>query len=121
MFVLSLAVLSGGKYLLRKAFERASQVVNKLGSSFCNQLLTLSLSEKGKSLNRIASVVTMLSLMVSHFVMNLQRCTLGLSEGCLPNWSHSTKVMSTKLSLKLLASTAGFTIDDVIPDACGRA
>ena len=58
MSVLSLAVLPGGKYLLRKAFERAAQVLNELGSSFCSQSLALSLSENGKSLSRIALVVT---------------------------------------------------------------
>ena len=53
-----------------------------------------------------------MSLMVSHFARNLRRCTLGLFEG----WP-----LSAGLSSKLLASTVGFTIDDVIPDACGRA
>jgi len=79
MSVLSLAVLPGGKYLLRNALESTSQVVNKLGSSFCSQSLALSRSEKGKSRRRIASVDTPFSLMVSHFARNLQRCTLGFS------------------------------------------
>ena len=121
MSVLSLTVLPSWKYLLRNAFERASQVVNELSSSFCSQSLALSLSENGKSLSRIASVVTPLSLMVSHFATNLRRCALGLSEGWPPNWSRSTKVMIAGLSSKLLVSTVGFTIDNVIPDAGGRA
>jgi len=121
MSVLSLAVLPGGKYLLSKAFERASQVMNELGSSFCGQSLALFLSENMMSLSRIASVVTSLSLIVSHFARNLRRCTLGLSEGWPPNWSRSMKVMSVGLSSKLLALTVGFIIDDVIPYACGRA
>ena len=100
--VLRLAVLPGGKYLLRKAFERASQVVNNLGSSFCSQSLALSLSRNGKSLSRIALVVTPLSLMVSHFTRNLRRYTLGLSKGWPSSWSRSTKVISAGLSSKLL-------------------
>ena len=71
MSVHSLAVLPGGKYLLRKAFERASQVVNELGSSFYSQSLALSLNENGKSLSRIALADTPLSLMVSQFTRNL--------------------------------------------------
>ena len=85
MSVLSLAVLPGEKYLLRNALERISQVVNELGSSFCSQSLALSFREKGKSRRQIALVDTPLSLMVLHFASNLQRCTLGLFEGCPPN------------------------------------
>lgn len=114
--VLSLAVFPSGKYLLRNALDRPSQVVNEFGSSFCNQSLGLSLSEKGKSHSRIASVDTPLILMVSHFARNLRRCALGLSAGCPPNWSRSMKVMSPELSSMLLALT-----DDMIPDVCGRA
>jgi len=66
-----LPVFPGGKYLLRKALERTSQVVNELGSSFCSQSLALSLNEKGKSRSRIASADTQLSLMVSYFARNL--------------------------------------------------
>ena len=117
---LSLAVLPGGKYLLRKAPESAAQVVNELGSSFCSQSLALSLSEKGKSRSLIASLDAPLILMVSHFARNLRRCVLGFSDGCPANCSRSTKEMSVGLSSKLLASTAGLTIEDVIPDACGR-
>jgi len=85
MSVLSLAVLPGRKYLLRNALDRTSQVVNELGSPFYSQSLALSFREKGKSCRQIASVDTPLSLMVSHFARNLQRCTLGLSKGCPPN------------------------------------
>ena len=46
---LNLAVLSGGKYLLRNAVDRASQVVKELGSSLRSQSLALSVSKKGKS------------------------------------------------------------------------
>ena len=119
--VLSLTVSLGGKYLLRNALERPSQVVVEFGSSFCSQSLALSLSEKGKSRSRIASIDTLLILMVSHFARNLRRCALGLSRGCPPNWPHSIKVMIVGLSLKLLASTVGFKIDDVTPDACDKA
>jgi len=47
-----------GKYFLRKALDRASQVVNELGASLRSQSLALSVSEKGKSLNLIASTKT---------------------------------------------------------------
>jgi len=110
----------GRKYLLRKAFESASQVVNELGSSFCSQPLTLSFSEKGKILSCIASVDTPLNLMMPLFARNLRKCILGLFEGYPPNWSLSTKVTRAWLSSKLLASTAGLTMDEVMPNTCGR-
>jgi len=47
--VLSFAALPDGKYLLRKALESISQVMNELGSSFCNQSLALSSVRKGKA------------------------------------------------------------------------
>ena len=81
IFVLSFAVLPGGKYLLRKALESISQVVNELGSSLYNQSLALSLSEKGKSRSLIASLDAPLILKVSHFARNLRRCALGFLEG----------------------------------------
>jgi len=121
MSVLSLAVLPGKKYLLRIALESTSQVVNELGSSFCSQSLALSHSEKGKSRKGIVSVDTPFSLMVSHFAGNLRRCMLGFSEGCPPNCSLSIKVISAGLSSKLLASMVGLTIEEVMPDAWGRA
>ena len=55
---LNIAVLLNRKHLLKKAFEKASQVVNELGSSFRSQSLALSSNENGKSLNLIASVDT---------------------------------------------------------------
>jgi len=55
---LNLAVLSGGKYLRRKAFERANQVVMEFGSSLRSQSLALSFKENGKSLNLMASALT---------------------------------------------------------------
>jgi len=118
---LSFAVLPGGKYLLRKALESVSQVVKALGSAFCSQSLALSVSEKGKSCSLIASLDAPLILMVLHFARNLRRCALAFSEGCQANYSRSIKDMSAGLSSKLLASTAGLTMEDVIPDACGRA
>jgi len=121
MSVLNLAVLLGGKYLLRKVLERASQVVNELGSSFCSQSLALSLSEKGKNHRRMASADTPLSLIVSHFARNLLRRALGLLEGYLSNCSRFTKPMSVGLSSKLLASIARLTMDEVTPDDYGRA
>jgi len=69
---LNLAVLPGGKYLLRKTFESASQVVNELGSSLMSQSLALSVSKKGKSLRLIASAEAPLSLTVSHFARKLR-------------------------------------------------
>jgi len=69
--VLNYAVLLGGKYLSRNVLERITQVVNELGSSFCNQSLILSFNEKGKGLNLIASVDTPFNLMVLHFTRNL--------------------------------------------------
>ena len=92
----------GRKYLLRKALDRTSQVVNELGSSFCSQSLALSLNEKEKSRSQIASADTPLSLIESHFARNLRRCALGLSEGYPPNWSHSTKLMSW-VELKIIS------------------
>jgi len=71
ILALNFAILPYGKYLLRKALESISQVVNELGSSFYNQSLAMSLIEKGKSRNLMASVDTPLSLMVSHFARNL--------------------------------------------------
>ena len=79
--ILNFTILLGGKYLLRKAFGRSFQVVNELDTSFYNQSLALSLSEKGKSLSHMVSVDTLLNFMVSHFAINLQRCLLGLSKG----------------------------------------
>jgi len=92
-------------------------VVNELGSSFYDQLLAISLSEKGKSRSRIATADTSLSLMVSH----LRRCALGLFDGCPLNWSRSMKVMSDGLSSKLLPLITGLTLDEVMPNVCGRA
>ena len=66
IFGLSLAVLPGGKYLLRKAFERVFQVVMEFGSSLRSQSLALSFKEKGKSLSLMASALTPFSLIVSH-------------------------------------------------------
>jgi len=117
--ILNFAGLYNEKYLLRKALERITQVVNELGSSFCSQSRVLFFNEKGKSHSQIASVDTLFNLMVSHFVRSLRRCALGFSEGCPPSWSYSTKVMSTRLSSKLLVSIAGLTIEEVMPDACG--
>ena len=96
-------------------------MVNELGSSFWSQSLALSFSEKGKSGSLMASVDTLLSLMVSHFARNLQRCALGFLEGCPPNCSRSTKEISDGLSSKLLASTAGLTKEEVMPDAYDSA
>jgi len=96
-------------------------VMNELGSSFYNQSLARSLSEKGKSRSLIASVDALSILMVSHFARNLRRCALGFSDGCPPNCCCSTNDMSAGLSSKLLASTTGLTMEDVITDACGRA
>ena len=103
ILVLNFVVFPNGKYLLRKALERIAQVVNELGSSFYSQSLALSFNEKGKSHNLIASVDIPFNLMVLHFARNLRTCALGFSEGCPPNWSHSTKMMSIGLSSKLLA------------------
>jgi len=107
MSFVNFTVLSGEKYLLGKALERVSHVVNELGSLFCCQSLALSLSEKGKSRSRLASTDTPFSVIVSNFTRNLRRCALGLFDGCLPNWSRSTKVVSVELSSKLLASITG--------------
>jgi len=82
MLVLIFAIFKGGKYLLRNAMERASHMVNELGSSICSQSLALSFNEKGKSYNRIASVDTPLSLIVSNLVRKLRRCIVGLSSQC---------------------------------------
>ena len=96
-------------------------MVIELGSSFYSQSLALSLSENGKSRSLIASLDSPLILMVSHFARNLRRRALGFFDGCPANCSRSTKEMSAGLSSKLLASTVGLTMDDVIPNACGRA
>jgi len=103
--------------LLRKALKSISQVVKALGSAFCSQSLALSLNEKGKSHSLIASLDALLILMVSHFTRNLRRCALGFSEGCPANCSYSTKDMSAGLISKLLASTTGLTMEEVMPDA----
>jgi len=68
---LNLTVLPREKYLLRNAIDRASQVVNELGFSLRSQSLALSISEKRKSLNLIASAETLFSLIVSHFPRKL--------------------------------------------------
>jgi len=73
MSALNLAVLPGGKYLLKNAVNKASQVVKKLGSSLRSQSLALPVSEKGKSRSLMASAETPLSLIVSHFARKLQR------------------------------------------------
>ena len=112
MLFLNFIVLPSEKYLLRKALGRVPQVVNELGSSFCIQSLDLSLSEMRKR----ASTDIPFSLMVSHFARNLRRCALVLSNGCLPTWSYSTKVMSTRFSLKFFASITRLTMDEVMPD-----
>ena len=103
--------------MLRKALESVSQAVNELGSSFYSQSLALSLSEKGKSRSLIASLDALLILMVLHFARNLRRCALGFSDWCPANCSRSTKDMSVGLSSKLSASTAGLTMEEVMPDA----
>jgi len=71
MLVLNLAILPRGKYLLRKAFEKASHIVKELGALFCNQSLTLSFNKNWKSLNRITSLNTPFSLNVLYFVSKL--------------------------------------------------
>jgi len=68
---LNFEVLLGGKYLLKKALERASHVPKEFGSSCCSQLLALSFNEKMKGLSSIAYGDTPLSLMVSHFKRKL--------------------------------------------------
>ena len=73
MSALNLAVLLGGKYLLKNAVDRASQVVKELGSSLRSQSLALSVNEKGKSRSLMASAGTPLSLIVSHFARKLRR------------------------------------------------
>jgi len=120
MSILNVAVLPSEKYLLRKALKRTSQVMNELGSSFSSQSFILSFSKNGKSRSQIASVDTPLSLMVSHFVGNLQRCTLGLSERCPPNWSLSVKVTRARLSSTLVALIIGLTMDEIMAYACSR-
>ena len=103
-----------------KALERTFQVVNELGFSFCSQSLALYFNERGKNLSQMALVDTPLSLMVSHFVRNLRRCIFGFLEGCPLNCSHSMKVMSARLNSKLLASIAGLTMEEMMPDACAK-
>jgi len=70
---LNLAVLPGGKSLLRKALDKASQVVNELGSLLRSQSLALSVNKKGKSLSLITSAETPLHLIVSHFARKLRK------------------------------------------------
>jgi len=56
-----LCSFSRGEVFAEEALERSSQVVNELDSLFCSQSSALPLSEKGKSLNLIAPVDTLLS------------------------------------------------------------
>jgi len=49
IFTLNFAFLPEEKYLLRKALEKSSQVVNELGSSFCSQVLYPSVRRRGAS------------------------------------------------------------------------
>jgi len=118
---LSFAVLPSGKYLLRKALESMSQVVKALGSAFCSQSLALSLSEKGKSCSLIVWLDAPLILMVSHFRKEFVKMRIGVLRRVSSELLPLHKGYECWLSSKLLASTAGLTMEEVTPDACGRA
>ena len=120
IFALNLAILPEGKYLLRKALDKASQVVNEVGSSLRSQSLALSVSEKRKSLSLIVSAETLLSLIVSHFTRKLRRWMCGFSVGRPLNWSFSTKDTIVGRSFKLFALTAGLTMEEAMLVAYGK-
>lgn len=108
---LSLAVLpGGGKYLIRKACDKAFQVVKELGALEFNQALALSFRENGKSQSRIASSLTPFILIVSQISKKLARCACGSSAGPIPNCSCCTIWMRLGLISKLLALTVGLTM-----------
>ena len=63
---LSFVFFEGGKYFAKNFCANSSHVVMLPGGKEFNQTFALSLSERGKSLSRIASSVTPLCLKYGH-------------------------------------------------------
>src|ERR1051325_8361037 len=81
MLALSIAVLLGGKYLVKKTFFNSSQVVIEFEGRDWSQARALSLKEKGNRRNRIASGFTPFAFTVSAYCTNTNRCKFGSSVG----------------------------------------
>jgi len=74
----------------------------------CNQVLALSLNEKGNKRSRIASLETPFNFIVSHTSKKTEY--LGL-----PREFRRTEIVSAGLSSKLLAAIIGRAMLDAIP------
>ena len=113
IWVLRLAILRGGKNFIRKILVSSSHVVMHPGGKEWSHALTMSLSEKGNSHNRIALAETPLSFKIPHTSQNTERCKLASSNMVLPNWNYYTMEIRADLSSKLLASTFDWAMLEV--------
>ena len=113
---LSFVVFVGGKYFAKNFCANSSHVVMMLGGKEFNQTFALSLSEKGKSISRIASSITPLCLKVSPISKKFAIWTLGSSYDSPPNWIVYCIIwMMAGLISKLLACMVGLLMLDVAP------
>jgi len=101
--------------LARNSLVNSTQVVIHPNGAECNQALALSLNEKGNKCNQMASMETPLSFNMSHTSKKSERCRFGSSKGVLLKCDCYTMEMSASLSSKLLASTVGQAMLEVIP------
>jgi len=115
IWFLKLDILLGRKNFAKKTLVSSSLLVMHPGGKEWSDAVTLSLSEKGNSRYRIASIETLLSFNVSHISNNTERYKLGHSNGVPPNWNCCTMEMRANLSLKFWASTFGRAILEANP------
>jgi len=85
-----LAVILGGKSLVRKTFVSSSHVVMYAGGNELSHALALSPIEKGHRCRRMASVETLLSFNALHTSKKAERCKFGSSNGVPLNWDCYT-------------------------------
>ena len=78
--ILKLGRLPRGKYLQRKALDKAFQVVKELALELRSHDFAFSFKEKEKSLKRIALFETAFIFIVSHFSKKDEICVLGFSK-----------------------------------------
>ena len=78
--------MAGGKYLLKNAVYSSCQVLRELGGKLVNHLFALSVGEKGKRINLIASDYTPFILNVEQYSKNQVMCPIGTFCDNLLNW-----------------------------------
>jgi len=107
VLALSLAVLEGGKNQARKARLIWSHEVMEPTSREWNQVLALSLKEKGK---RGSLTASWFSFRVALSLKKVEISRFGSSVGDPENWFCCTKLSSAGLIWKLSSSIVGYTI-----------